>query len=584
MPLDRHAADLLSDDATRPLDCERDSDCRLGCHCLDGGCALIDPAADPTDGYCARGPAPTCMAVPDLVVETLEDRVDGSDGVRSLREALQEAASAAGPHRVTFAGALHRGELTVDESLGPLPELGSLTYLDGAGVTLRAGGAGADLGLRLRGGGVVVSDLTLLGFTTAAITVLPGTSDVHLFHLRVGDLGQPPNGDGIAVHPGSRRVWIGRGRELACVDWSYLPLPADEQSFDVGSYDLNVIAANQGDGIRVEQASEVYIYGTWVGFDNLYPEGNQHDAPAWGNHQHGIHLIDVFDAVVGIQYLGASEGGGRAHDPLAAGVAVGRSGQGGVLIERGGEISMPGLILGDTPPMTIYDENSVFNLKIEDSAGPVVYGRPPGLGRQSSPLYSLSHSEGTLPIWVQGNQDEVLIWGLQNQCYYGASCPDHAVVIEAAAAAVRIYHTTNLFDFRRAAIQVGSLLPGGSVEVVNNIFWDRAPSSVVALEAGADTAEGVELRNNVLFNYGGWCLGDCPVLPTSNTVGDPDLCDFYYALPQSPACAAVDTGEELRWSGLVLDRNGDREGTFNGCAPDLGARECVSEPCLAACH
>jgi CSLREA domain-containing protein len=112
----------------------------------------------------SKAPAPVSTAQASLVVTTLADVVDVTDGQLSLREAVGAANDQVGSDTITFADSIRGGSVVL--SLGQLVITDSLT-IDGTGETIDADGKsrvlrvdGPDGGTRLD---VAIDDLTITG-------------------------------------------------------------------------------------------------------------------------------------------------------------------------------------------------------------------------------------------------------------------------------------------------------------------------------------------------------------------------------------------------------------------------------------
>ena len=564
--------------------CSDDGDCRLGCECEAGTCRPLPPLPDDSQ-YCQWGVSPDCLP-PDIVVETGNVTGNGGDGLVDLVEALEMARQNPGPHHIVFAPGVT--EVTVDSV--PLTPVPSMTYLDGgSGVRLVARRAGVGSGLIINGTGVVVSDLLVSGFDIG-IAVGDGARDVHLLRLQVGE---PQGGNDIGISIGTaRRVFIGRGRELECIERLHLEVPPgavdNPQNRLKEQYDVNLVVANNGDGIVADGTEELYIYGTWVGFHNQ--EDGGHGDLRWGNGGVGINLKEVTGAVVGAQRIDPEElDVAQQFDPLPAFVAVGRSGQGGVLVDGGGDISMPGLILGDTPVMAPYDENQRFNLLVRYNDGPVFYGPHPLADGPEALYYGLIYSEHTIPVHILQNRDLVWIRGVQNECFdsmHGCAAP--GVKIQNPAGPVRLQHVTFVYDFKIAGIFLEGLpTQDFSLELANNLFFKLDQGTVPVLNSSMTTLTMVTLAGNMKYHWGDWCSGQCDGLAvdSSNVNRETFACESAQAIPLSPDCPNVDAGKPIMVqdpeSGLsrAMNLTGIKGFYHWGCGPDIGTFECTTPVC-----
>ncbi len=557
-------------------ECEVDGDCRLGCICDNLRC--VSDVAGVENEYCAVSTTLTCMA-PDIWVDTNLDEDNPPGGALTLRQAIESAAARPGPHRIGFNNPKRFEYYQVNAAKGPLPPLPALTYLDGGdGIVLHPAGQMGSIaaGLTVTGRGVVISDIELSGFANYGVRIAGGSSDVHLFRMRVGGSGAgSANGRGIEI-VNAHSVTIGRGRELECIAPNVIPLANPP---DIGRYDINVIVANDGDGIYASNVDGLAIYGTWVGFDNVGDPGH-HDF-SLGNVGVGIHLENVTRALIGAQKLTASETPAGPDDPLAGFVGVGRNAGGGVLVQGGGDISMPGLMLGDTPVMDPYDENMNFNLRIEANYMPVSFGPAPAADGPDALYFGLIYSENALPIMIVDNESEVWIRGVQNECFQESGCPPYGVVVENAHAPVFLHHMTFVYDFPVAGVKIEGLPDVSSgVSVVNNLFFRMQAGSTTIVEVHNSLPGKVQLRHNLAYHFGDWCLGECDGIDIStNTQHDTFTCNSNKAIPLDPACPNVDTGEEIIIDGHQMNLTGDPNQRYYGCGPDVGFIECDTQAC-----
>lgn len=559
-------------------ECGPGGECLEGCRCLDGKVCVPESADAPP--FCREsGESPTCMQ-PDLIVTVSQDVDDGNPDGLSLREALKLAGGNPGPHHIVFK------DVTGIALQADLPPIPSATYLDGgAGVILQAGGT-AVVGLILDGAGVVVSGIELVGFSGCGVRIRSGSADVHLFRMRVGHPDLKPNGNGIEILGPSSGIVVGRGRELECVD-AVEPQPGGP----LAEYDINVVVANSGDGILADGVTDLSVYGTWVGFSNVN-DSSRHNW-ALGNGGVGIHLKNVNGAVIGAQHLSEEEATSGRHDPLPAFVASGRN-QGGVLIEGGGDIRMPGLIIGDTPTMVPYDENRLYNLRIQGNTGPVTYGPAPEVEGYEALYFGLIYTETTVPVEIQDAQAGVFVRGVQFVTEE-VSGPTTGVLVSGPRAPVHLWHLSLTGNFQDSVVKVENVLPGGRVELVNNLFWRFHDLDVPVVQSAAGDPEVLAMRGNLKCpqdgiqdcGFGDWCAGVCPDAAGLNHQSDRNPlwgCTADRARPLSVDCPTVDRGLSiLAENGKPIDQNGPYNGSFNGCAPDIGAFECMTPECRNQC-
>jgi hypothetical protein len=562
--------------------CTEDDECRLGCQCESGQCLPYGTPNQPD--YCNRGLAPTCMP-PDLIVTTNADTLDPNDGELTLREALVEAAAQPGPHRIAFADEPDYEYYFVDGGNGPLPPIPSLTYLDGGeGVALQAIASSVETGLTIDGNGIAVSDIEVYGFEGSGVKIVGGASDVHLFRMRIGrPIGILQNGRGIEILPDASRIHIGRGRELECVEHRHLAIGANPARED---YDINVITSNNGEGIVADTVENLFISATWVGFNNLLEDWGHGDT-RWGNLGVGILLHNVNHAVIGARQVDESESIFGENDPLPGFVGVGRNHGGGVRIQGGGNIFMPGLMLGDTPIMNPYGENHGFNLEIIDTEGPVYYGPSPFVDGPGALHFGLIYSENVVPIRIINNWGEVWIRSIQNECLSGI-CPPVGVEIVEPRALIRLHHMTFLFDFLNVAVVINGLVEGGEVELINNLFIGDQDLGKPVVEANNLEPGKLVIFNNMKFRYGEWCIGQCEEQDVGDNIdaGETFTCEWKQAVPTTPTCENVDVGAVIYVDAIITEMNltGVTGKPHHGCAPDIGFIECYSPACLAECE
>jgi hypothetical protein len=538
--------------------CERAEACPVGCLCQGQDC--LSPPGQELQAYCDGLEQDLSCRGPTWTV----------DSEQVLRQKLSDYATEPGPHGIIFHPSLG-GELEITQDLPPVP---SLTFIDGGldGFTLR--GAGARYGLRVAGRGVILGRLKLVDFSGPAVVVQGEAADVHLYRMRLGEPGAG-NGEGLRIEPGARQVTLGRGRELACSpsrSWPYQHPPED-----LGAWDVNVIAGNRGPGILAEGVRDLLVEGTWVGFDPVADPGHGHVEGSLGNQGPGIHLKDVWRAFLGPRHLNDLE---RVvnQDFRPGCLAVGRSAQGGVWLEGGGEIDMRCALIGDTPVMDPWDENLQFGLKIEQNQGPVHYGpRPEAVGFEALAL-NLIHTEGAPALVVQDAAGPVVVRGAQLQrLFAGNKSTDYGVVVQGRGTRVELVHLNLLGEFRSSFIQVGA---GAGLVLKNSLIWAVGGEGTrPAVKSGTDPSL-LELAGNVSFDLGALCADGCPTLldPSNRSLpgGDADCGYNGGPRPTLPDCPLVDCGLELG-----LDVNGPAEGRHFGCGPDVGAFECASLACQA---
>ncbi len=569
--------------------CGELGDCRLGCECVGGRCVRSSGVGDITAvDYCSVGASPTCMK-PDLVVDTTDDTVDDHDGKLSLREALQLAAGQNGPHRIAFAVR----EVRIESQLPPVP---SLTYIDGGeGVRILPRSDAAFPGLVVTGTGVAISDMEIKGFEVGIR--ISGARDVHLFRLVVGD-SNLPNNTGVFVE-NSERVFLGRGRELECIGRRYLGeslLPDDLTDIERVAealnpeLDVNLIVYNTSNGLFVVDARQLFVYGTWIGFDNR-------DGSTAGNGGTGIVLKNVSGAVLGAQRIDRQELLDRYsyHVGLApAAVAVGANGNGGVLVEGGGDIHMAGLLVGDTPYMEPFEQNEGFGLSIRGNTGPVFFGPDPTAEDYMVWAFGMVHTESAVAVSIENNLADVWLRRVQIQCFdmqplaCEAPC---AVRVSSLGSNVQLVHLSILDDFSSQVILVEGENSGQAVlRVANNMFLDeRNINNASVMSIFTQVPPLIEMDHNMMSGgFSSICEG-CQSIGDGNFSVDGFDCYFVPPVPNSPSCQNVDRGVPIYIedeSGAIRPMNltGMPGVPWEGCGPDIGAFECMTGECPLACH
>ena len=548
--------------------CTGDEACASGCTCFGGACL------GPMGSDCVDGFLPTCTDA-DLLVDTDVDEADGGPGNRepnvamggaglSLREALVLAANTPGTHHISFGLPAGSRLLSLAEDLPDLPDR---THLDGAGQGVILRGAGAQVGLRVSGHGVVISGLALEGFSEAGIEIGRSAEEVHMYGLRVGHPDHP-NGVGIDLLPDSRSVVLGRGRELACV-----PVQIAARQSDPASWDLNMVIGNTGDGIRARQVNDLSIYGTWVGFS---PQAGIPDATS-GNGGMGIRLEDVNGAVLGAQAYDAEVAqamAGQSVDLGPAYVSVGRNQLGGVLVAGGGPVEMPGLYIGNTPVLYIYQQNEAFGLRVTGNEQPVSFGVGPWRTDYDALLHGLVFTSGSTGIEIDDNRAEVEVTGVQVVGLQQG--PAVAMTVVRNQAPVRLTHLSFTLNVSEAALRLSD--PGATVTVLNCLFRAYFHLAAPVFDGPGLESGYLDARSNMGFNFRIWSDGTAPD-PSSNYGPADDPLDPVWADNArliDPGSPAVDAGLDLG-----LDRNGPNPALFDGCGVDIGAFECGSEACLS---
>ena len=536
----------------------------------------------PMDANCPDGIAPTCIES-DIVVDTQEDESDGgmlntdpiiaaSGTGTSLREALILATNLPGPHHISF-------DLEPNEFNAPasnLPAVPDLTFIDGADPIVKktrmrpTQASRAQDGLTIEGSNVIVGNMHIAGFPRNAIKINTGATDVNMFNVSMGEADYP-NQVGLKILSGTKNITLGRGRELPCIKPIVLAHGANNSS-----YDVNLVLSNEHNGILAEGTSNLRIYGTWVGFTN---NASLCDGDSCGNGWVGIHLIDVQDAVIGMQQLDAEYQALDKKQSVSIGpsfVAVGRSGAGGVLIEGGGDISMPGLLIGDTPNMAPFAQNNNWGLEISGNTGPVSYGGNMGATGRDAVAFGLIYTKEVRPITIYSNQGPVEIFKTQIIAPSDEQ-PDVALLASNSQAAIYLKHMSITLNPARAAMQ----FDGDQIDtqVVNCLFRTYSYQDVPVFSGNGLTYEGISIHNNMQYGYREWSERNYPLSSENLSSSiDPLSADCALdAIPIQVDCPPIDMAEDLG-----VDMNGEQEGLFNGCGPEIGAFECTTEDCLNA--
>lgn len=569
--------------------------CRFDCICIDGRCRSPEGIEGPED-YCIDGVDPTTIDG-DIVITTPHDEADceGSsvvyedcapDGNLSLREALHLAAALPGPNHIvvstditdkTFAISLSDSEGDPVE----LPPVPSVTYLDGGpsssgtwdGMTI-VDDAQLLAGLTLEGDLSIASGVEVLGFSIG-LRVASNSRDVHLFHIRA--IG---NDEGVVIEPGCRDVTLGLGRELEGIEPQIVDFPQGYNGINpsMSLYGWNVIIGSNGHGIHATGVRNLTIYGTSIGYDNI-------NSVFVNNAGRGIVLDDVHGATIGAQQLEPGEIEGllewrqayldpgdpedlTAADPSQAYVVVCRNDGGGVLIDGGGDITMPGIMIGEIPAWQGEGTNGATSLRVVGTEGPVTYGPSMTAEGDSVLLYSFIYSTSGPSIEVQDTEGEFAVRATQIVQNWSGS---HSVLtVTGATAALRWYHVTVAgAPTPRSYVDVTN--SSGTVEIVNTMVWD---GSVVLLSGDAGALESAILRGNARLGDGPWCGESCDT-SNQNTTDIVTDCRYRGVLPTEPACAWLDLGVPTE-----LDVNGSLAGDSNGCGPDVGAFECMTDACI----
>ena len=181
---------------------------------VDTAIDLGEPGLDTTFG---AGRLDTVLALERALTNIVSVESEADNGPGSLRAAiatlnelaLNEAAAAGGGNAILFSAAF---EIRLES---PLPALSADgVTLEGAGAIVDGAGlarAGEADGLRVSGGGLQISDLTLRGFAGAGLH-LDGTAGATVRRLRVTG-----NGVGLLVDNGASAVRVGGGGETGVV-------------------------------------------------------------------------------------------------------------------------------------------------------------------------------------------------------------------------------------------------------------------------------------------------------------------------------------------------------------------------------
>ncbi|MBN2494570.1 MAG: hypothetical protein JXR96_08275 [Deltaproteobacteria bacterium] len=569
----------------QPGSCE--DGCPWGCVCVDEICRL---PGFPGSGYC-RESDPVCPFEidPDLVVTTAEDEQDGGPdntdidaalpGGLSLREALVLATHTEGPHHISF-GLQAEAQIWVQPEFGELPPVPSLAWLDGgeSGQELRGGLGISGDGLRLQGGGVVVSGLEVSDFPGAGIRVERGSKDVHLF--RMASRG---NGAGLEAS-GCENLVVGRGRELDPPPW--YPYPETDE---YRAWGMNWFDSNEGDGMHLARILGLSIYGTWVGFGD-----ERYGAPCRANGGDGIVLEDVWDAVVGVQRVSDVEADafqgylesdapdyvlGPEH-PFPAFVAVGCNAGCGVRVIRGGDIHMPGLLIGDTPLMMPYGQNAGTGLSIEANEGQVTFGPKPWAVERETLWFGMIYVVDALALEIRDAAAEVILTGthfvnIENRDleHYNEDVPDLGMLVSRNTAPVSLRHLSWTGGTRQTVLRLEDLQ--APVEVVNCLFWQFWPRDRPLLQLAGLGSEQLDFYNN--YSYGYYYLMEGVTELEAHFKGiegdSPFRCGNSTIRPADISCPQIDLGYDYGQDQTAL------EGHYTGCGPDIGAFECVTPAC-----
>jgi len=290
--------------------------------------------------------------------------------------------------------------------------------------------------------------------------------------------------------------------------------------------------------------------------------------------------------VIGAQQVDDRESIFGDYDPLPGFVGVGRNEGGGVFIEGGGDIFMPGLMLGDTPIMNPYGENKNFNLQIMDTDGPIYYGPSPFADGPAAMYFGLIYSETAMPIRIINNWGEIWIRSIQNECL--GACPPVGVEIIEPRAPIRLHHMTFLFNFINAAVHISGVHEDSYVELINNLFFGQQLPGTPVIEANGVDPGKLVIFNNMKYKYGEWCIGECIEQNISANVdtGQFFTCSSEQAVPIVPTCPNVDSGAVIYVDAGITPMNltGEPGKPHHGCAPDIGFMECFSSVCQDECE
>ncbi len=558
--------------------CEGGTQCPAGCSCMGEFCM------GPADIDCPDGIAPTCME-PDIVVTTQQDEQNGgnnnTDAViaaggtgTSLREALILATNTPGPHHITFD--LDQGENIYLKNNLPLVPM--FTFIDGATPKTRmrpTSESTAANGFVVAQRNVIIGNMHIAGFAGDAIKIIEGASDVNLFHVSLGEEAYP-NLNGLFIGPGSSNVTLGRGRRLPCIKHTIVSHGAPNSE-----YDVNLLLSNTHDGISAKQTTNLRIYGTWIGFTN---DQSLCEPGKCGNGWVGIRLEDVEGAIIGVQETESEWEAFDENQSMSMGpafVAVGGNKKGGVLLHGGGNISMPGLLLGDTPNMSPFAQNETSGIKITGNSGPVSYGGRIGATGRDATAFGLIYTQDATAITVSSNDGPVEITRTQIVTLPDRPRPDFAIYVKNNRASLYLKHLSFTMDPQKAAIQ----LDGAPIDtkVINCLFRAYSNNLDVPVFSGNSlTFSDITIQNNMQYGFLEWSSEDYPDSSENySSEIDPLGADLAQnAMPTSLDSPLIDKGEDLG-----VDMNGITEGLFNGCGPEIGAFECTSPECLnASCN
>ncbi len=245
---------------------------------------LSASSATPTPSALASAPQAS------LVVTTLADVVDATDGVLSLREAVDVANDTPGLDRITFAAALRGGTIDLDGSLGRLTVTDDLIIdgdpLDGGPDSLRLDAGFStqiDLGLlRAEGAALRLEDLTIqnvfdmgvrgddaaLDLTRVAIDGVKGGADEGV-SLTGGSLVMESSSVTTGGGAYSFGILFDAGASVAIVDSVIRARPADSTAGIAGRgslvlIDSHVVAEPSLSSVGISVTGDALIDGSTI--------------------------------------------------------------------------------------------------------------------------------------------------------------------------------------------------------------------------------------------------------------------------------------------------------------------------------
>jgi hypothetical protein len=262
-------------------------------------------------------------------------------------------------------------------------------------------------------------------------------------------------------------------------------------------------------------------------------------------------------------------------DPGQTWVLVCKNRSGAIVIDGGSHIEMPGVMMGDNFAWSTRGDGTNYgvSLRVVGTDGPVSFGPSTTAEGDAALLYSFIWARHDKAIELEDIAGEFTARAIQ--MVYSADGSHSLVTITGSTAPVRWYHVT----FAGGATPesyIDVTNSTGPIEVVNSFVWNTAGS---LMSGDGASLEATTLRGNGRLGSTRWCDDACGVMD-QNTRNLDEGCMPHGGVPTSLDCGWLDYGV----TDTGLDVNGSAAGNYNGCAPDVGAFECMVDDCVFQCE